>query len=104
MAMIQVLGNRMGAKTLGEWSDNVAEHVDKYFSHSCTRVDLVFDRYIKQTIKSTTRGKRTDGKKGIRRNVLSRTQAQMGQIHTIGGEQGQLGQLPLRRAGKEFQE
>ncbi|KAL8621266.1 hypothetical protein ACOMHN_008091 [Nucella lapillus] len=75
MAMIQVLGNRMGAKTLGEWSDNVAEHVDKYFSHSCTRVDLVFDRYIKQTIKSTTRGKRTDGKKGIRRNVLSRTHA-----------------------------
>ncbi|KAL8561204.1 hypothetical protein ACOMHN_029275 [Nucella lapillus] len=65
MAMIQVLGNRMGAKTLGEWSDNVAEHVDKYFSHSCTKVDLVFDRYIKQTIKSTTRGKRTDGKKGI---------------------------------------
>ncbi|KAL8559124.1 hypothetical protein ACOMHN_046172 [Nucella lapillus] len=75
MAMIQVLGNRMGAKTLGEWSDNVAEDVDKYFSHSCTRVVLVFDRYIKQTIKSTTRGKRTDGKKGIRRNVLSRTQA-----------------------------
>eukprot|EP00745_Piridium_sociabile_P034091 TRINITY_DN5858_c0_g1_i7.p1 TRINITY_DN5858_c0_g1~~TRINITY_DN5858_c0_g1_i7.p1 ORF type:complete len:942 (+),score=252.29 TRINITY_DN5858_c0_g1_i7:556-3381(+) len=75
MAMVQAFGNRMGAKTIGEWSDSVAQHVDQYFSPSCTRVDLVFDRYTKHTIKEATRTKRSKGRQAIRRNVQSRSQA-----------------------------
>ena len=73
MATIHSLGNRIGAKTLGEWADCVADYVSNLFSPSCTRVDLVFDRYNQNTIKSARR-KRTEGRKAIRRNVQSRSQ------------------------------
>ena len=63
MAMVQVLGNRMGAKTLGEWSDSFTEHVDQFFSTSCIRVDLVFYQYMKHTIKSATRTREVKGRK-----------------------------------------
>jgi hypothetical protein len=40
MAIIQSLGNRMNAKTLGEWVDIVANHVSHMFSNHCSRVDI----------------------------------------------------------------
>ena len=75
MAAVQSLGNTRGAKSFGEWSDNFTAFVVSHFSDKCTRVDMVFDRYLPNSIKGVTRAKRKKGKsKGIRRNVKSREQ------------------------------
>ena len=34
-----------------EWSDRFLRHVTSHFSDSCTRVDVLFDRYVKSSIK-----------------------------------------------------
>ena len=75
MAAVQSLGNTTGAKSFGEWSDNFTAFVVSHFSDKCTRVDVVFDRYLTNSIKGVTRAKRKRGKsKGIRRDVESREQ------------------------------
>ena len=75
MAAVQSLANSSGAKTFGEWSDRFLRHVTSHFSESCTRVDVLFDRYVKNSIKGGTRDKSKE-KKGtrIRRNVDNRDQ------------------------------
>ena len=73
MAAVQSLGNTTGAKSFGEWSDNFTAFVVSHFSDKCTRVDVVFDRYLPNSIKGVTRAKQKRGKsKGIRRDVESR--------------------------------
>jgi hypothetical protein len=75
MAIVQSLGNRFGANTFGEWCDNFQKSVNTHFSETCTRVDIVFDQYLDNSIKGGTRSKRLDGKgKGIRTNVDNRDQ------------------------------
>lgn len=75
MAAVQSLGNTSGAKSFGEWSDNFTAYVVSHFSDKCTRVDVVFDRYVQNSIKGGARAKRKGGKsKGIRRDVESREQ------------------------------
>lgn len=75
MAAVQSLGNTSGAKSFGEWSNNFTAYVVSHFSDKCTRVDVVFDRYVQNSIKGGTRAKRKGGKsKGIRRDVESREQ------------------------------
>ncbi|KAK2554918.1 hypothetical protein P5673_023601 [Acropora cervicornis] len=75
MAAVQSLGNTKGAKSFGDWSDNFTAFVVSHFSDKCTRVDVVFDRYLPNSIKGVTRAKRKTGKsKGIRRDVASREQ------------------------------
>ena len=75
MAAIQSLANASAAKTFGEWCDKFSAYVTSHFSDKCTRVDVVFDRYLKNSIKEGTRSKRKGGKsRGIRRNVESREQ------------------------------
>ena len=75
MAAVQSLANSSGAKTFGEWSDRFLRHVTSHFSDSCTRVDVLFDRYVKNSIKGGTRDKRKEKKStGIRCNVDSRDQ------------------------------
>lgn len=75
MATVQPLANSSGAKTFWEWSDRFLRHVTSHFSDSCTRVDVLFDRYVKNSIKGGTRDKRKVKKsKGIRRNVDNRDQ------------------------------
>ena len=70
MAAIQSLANSSGAKPFGEWSGRFLCHVTSHFSDSCTRVDVLFDRYVKNSIKRRTRDKREEKKStGIRRNV-----------------------------------
>ena len=70
-AAVQSLGNTTGAK----WSDNFTAFVVSAFSNKCTRVDVVFDRYLPNSIKGVTRAKRKTGKStGIRRDVESREQ------------------------------
>ena len=49
--------------------------VVSHVSNKCTRVDVVFDRCLHDSIKGVTRAKRKTGKhKGIRRDVESREQ------------------------------
>ena len=68
-AAVQSLGNTTGAK----WSDNFTAFVVSHFLNKCTRVDVVLDRYLQNSIKGVTRAKRKRGKsKGIRRDVESR--------------------------------
>ena len=75
MAAVQSLANSSRAKTFGEWSDTFLRHVTSHFSDSCTRVDVPFDRYVKNLIKGGTRDKRKEKKStGIRCNVDSRDQ------------------------------
>lgn len=75
MAAVQSFANSSGAKTFGEWSDRFLCHVTYHFSDSCTRVDVLFDRYVKNSIKGGTRDKRKEKKStGIRRNVDNRDQ------------------------------
>ena len=75
MAAVQSLANSSGAKTFGEWSDRFLRHVTSHFSDSCTRVDVLFDRYVKNSIKGGTRDKRKEKKStGIRCNVDNRDQ------------------------------
>ena len=62
MAAVQSLANSSGAKTFGEWSDRFLRHVTSHFSDSCTRVDVLFDRYVKNSIKGGTRDKRKEKK------------------------------------------
>ena len=75
MAAVQSLANRSGAKAFGEWCDNFLKYIFSHFSSSCTRVGVVFDRYLDNSIKGGTRTKRKGGKqKGIRKNVESKEQ------------------------------
>ena len=48
---MQSLANRSGAKTFGEWCDNFLKYIVSHFSSSCTRVDVVFDGYLDNSIK-----------------------------------------------------
>ena len=74
MAAIQV-ANASDAKTFGEWCDKFSAYVTSHFSDKCTRVDVVFDRYLPHSIKGETRAKCKGGEsRGIRRNVESRDQ------------------------------
>ena len=54
MAAVQSLGNTTGAKSFGDWSDNFTAFVVSHFSDKCTRVDVVFDRYLPNSIKGVT--------------------------------------------------
>jgi hypothetical protein len=57
MAAVQSLANRSGAKTFGEWCDNFLKYIVSKFSASCTRVDVVFDRYLDNSIRQGTPAK-----------------------------------------------
>ena len=85
MAAVQSLANSSGAKPFGEWSDRFLRHFTSYFSDSCTRVDVLFDRYVKNSIKRRTRDKRKEKKStGMRRNVdntLRLENWKLGKVH-----------------------
>ena len=55
MAAVQSLGNSPGSKTFGQWSDSFTAYVSSHFSDNCTRVDVVFDRYVQNSIKGGAR-------------------------------------------------
>ena len=75
MAAVQSLRNTTGAKSFGEWSDNFTAFVVSHFSDKCIRVDVVFDRYLPNSIKGVTKAMWKRGKsKGIRRDVESKKQ------------------------------
>ena len=70
---IQFLQNTSAAKTVGGLFDKLSTHVTSHFSNKCTRVNVVFDRYLPNSVKG---GKKKHKHKGglsgeIRRNVES---------------------------------
>ena len=85
MAAVQSLANSSGAKPFGEWSDRFLRHFTSHFSDSSTRVDVLFDRYVKNSIKRRTRDKRKEKKStGMRRNVdntLRLENWKLGKVH-----------------------
>lgn len=75
MAAIQSMGNCPGAKTFRKWCDLFLKYVVSHFSNRCSRIDVVFDRYLENSIKGGTRAKCKSGKEeGIKRNVEFREQ------------------------------
>ena len=76
MAAVQFLANSLGAKTFGEWSDRFLRHVTSHLSDSCTKVDVLFGRYVKNSINHEgIRDKRKEKKSTwIGRNVDNRDQ------------------------------
>ena len=66
--MVQAMGKPAGSKTFGDLSDAFSDAVFNNFCEKCTRVDVVFDRYRKESIKSGTRAKRTSQSRPMRRN------------------------------------
>lgn len=61
MEAIQSLANASATKTFGEWCDKFSAYVTSHFSNKCTRVDVVFDRYLPNSIKG---GKESSAKEG----------------------------------------
>lgn len=51
MVAVQSLANASAAKTFGELCGKFSMHVTYHFSDKCTRVDVVFDRYLPNSVK-----------------------------------------------------
>ena len=56
-ALVQAIGKPAGAVTFGDLSDTFTNAVFSHFHDDCSRVDVAFDRYEKDSIKSCTRAK-----------------------------------------------
>ena len=71
-ALIQKLGKPSNCRTFGDYAEVFSQAVLKYFRHSVKRVDIIFDRYLVESIKSSTRGKRLGKKRPIRKIINHR--------------------------------
>ena len=71
-ALIQALGKPAKATNFGDLADCFADAVFRNFSNSCTRVDVVFDRYNSVSIKNACRSRRVCSKP-IRRIIYNRS-------------------------------
>lgn len=72
-ALVQALWKPNSAKTFGDYADLYAAKVKSFITAECTRVDVVFDQYLKHSIKNRTREKRTGkNSRSVRRIVDSR--------------------------------
>ena len=67
-ALINAIGKPSGAKTFFEYSTVFMQNVLSIGS-SFQRVDIVFDRYFSKSIESTTRKRRRQGHRPIRRII-----------------------------------
>ena len=62
----------MVAKPLGEYSETFVQSVLKQVDVNTKRVDVVFDRYLGgKSIKATTRSKRTNKRRPIRKLITN---------------------------------
>jgi len=71
-ALVQALGKPAGAQTFGDLADAFATSVFSFFDDTCSRVDVVFDRYEKDMIKNASRITRSKSSRPIRRKIESR--------------------------------
>ena len=61
MEWIYSIGKPTGASTFGDLADIVIQSMRSNFSNNCTRVDVVFDRYIEHSIRHGSREYRVRG-------------------------------------------
>lgn len=74
-ALVQAIGATAACKTFGDFADKFASAVFSYIhdKSASTRVDVIFDRYLRLSIKSDTRKKRAGGaQQAVHRMVNSR--------------------------------
>ena len=71
-ALVQAIRKPSRAKPSGDLADAFNEAVFNHFNQNCPRVDVVFDRYRKASIKSGTRSKRERRMRSIHRTIDSR--------------------------------
>lgn len=73
MGIVQALQKPKGAQTFGDYADTFAENIFGHFRDGCTRVDVVFDAYKANSIKTTTRQNRSGKTRKVRRIIDSRS-------------------------------
>ena len=61
MELVYSIGKPTGASTFGDLADVVIQSMRSNLSNVCTRVDVVFDRYIEHSIKHGSREYRARG-------------------------------------------
>jgi hypothetical protein len=71
MGIVQALQKPKGAQTFGDYADTFAENIFGHFRDGCTRVDVIFDAYKDNSIKTATRQKRSGKTRKVRRIVDS---------------------------------
>lgn len=71
MSIIRSMGKPNGAVTFGHYATCFQNKVCRHFSTKCKRVDVVFDSYMKMSIKDGTRKARARQKKPIRTIIKS---------------------------------
>lgn len=71
-ALVQALGKPTGAKTFGDLADVFVASVFSFLHDTCSRVDVVFDRYEKDMVKNASRITRSKGSRPIRRKIENR--------------------------------
>ena len=71
-ALVQAIGKPKSAKTFGDLARIFSSTCLSYMKKPCTRVDVVFDRYEKDSIKAGTRSfRKVSRKRPVRRKVNS---------------------------------
>ena len=68
-SFVVALGKPKGAKTFADLAKVFTKNVFNHAKDNCTRIDVVFDRYDKVSIKSSTRDKRRTGRRPVRRVI-----------------------------------
>ena len=71
-ALVQAIGKPSAAKYFGDLANAFKTSVFSHFNQNCPRVNVVFDRYRKTSIKSGPRSKREGRMRSIRRKIVSK--------------------------------
>ena len=72
MALVHVIGKPAECKKFGDLADTIINSVFSHFLDKCTRVDIIFDHYGTQSVKSGTRSKHRRGIRPVRRIIEDR--------------------------------
>jgi hypothetical protein len=79
-ALIQRLGKPCNCKTFDDYAAVFLKVVVGYVKETVKRIDVVFDTYIKQSIKASTRNKRSGKKKKPIRRIIDRGDVPLPQV------------------------
>jgi hypothetical protein len=71
-ALIQAIGKPDNAKTFGDLGDAFSSNIFSRFGSVYSRVDVIFDRYLEDSIKAGTRTQRTGKIRPVRRVIDSK--------------------------------
>ena len=84
MAFVRSIGRPKHAKNFGDLADAMKKSVAAFCTkYSVTRVDLIFDRYLPDSVKNATRSKRRRNKIGINKQIANRCTALPSDLDTF---------------------